>query len=116
MVLRISWTYSHFGPVLALVLTRSSRPEVFCRKGVPQNSQENTSVEFSILIKLGLGPASLFKKRLRQRCFHVKIAKFLRTRFFLQAAVSDLRFKYENLIQWNLSIVDNIETLKKCPL
>ena len=53
------------------ILFRSSRPEVFCKKGVLRNfanSQENTCARASFLIKLqvsgaeekGLRPATLF--------------------------------------------------------
>ena len=59
-------------------ISRSSRPEVFCRKAllkVTQNSQVNT-----LLIKLQTGGACNFiKKRLQHRSFPVKFAKLLRT-------------------------------------
>ena len=45
-----------------LITERSSRPEEFCKNGV-------------------LRPATLFKKRLWQRCFPVNFVKFLRTPF-----------------------------------
>ena len=43
---------------------RSSRPEVFCEKG--------------------LKPATLLKKKLWDRCFPVNFPKFLRTPFFIE--------------------------------
>ena len=43
--------------------TGSSRPEVFCKKGVP---------------------APLLKERLWHRCFPVNFVKFLRTPFFIE--------------------------------
>ena len=55
---------------------KSSRPEVFCKKGVlsnSQNSQENTGARNSLL-----------KKSLWHRCFPVNLAKFLRTAFFTE--------------------------------
>ena len=59
-------------------VSRSSRPQVFCRKAllkVTHNSQINTR-----LIKLQTGGAcNFFKKRLQHRCFPVKFAKILRT-------------------------------------
>ena len=36
------------------------------------------------LIKLQVSPATLLKKRLWDRCFHVNFAKFLRTAFFIE--------------------------------
>ena len=45
---------------------RSSRPDVFCEKGVLRNF------------------ATLLKKRLWHRCFPVNFAKFLRTPFFTE--------------------------------
>ena len=47
-----------------------------------ENSQENTCVKVSFLIKLktwGLSPASLLKKGLWHRCFPASFVKFLRT-------------------------------------
>ena len=41
-----------------------------------------------LLLEVGFHPASLLKKRLRQRCFSVNLAKFLRTFFLL---TEDLR-------------------------
>ena len=51
---------------------------------ISQNSQENTCVRVSFLIKLqtsGLRPATLLKKRLWHRRFPVNFAKFLRVNF-----------------------------------
>ena len=50
-----------------------------------QNSQENTCIRVTFLIKLqaaDLRSANLLRKRLWQRCFLVNSAKFLRTLFF----------------------------------
>ena len=64
---------------------RSSRPEVFCKRGVQleilQNSQKNTCAKVSFLIRLGLRPATVLKKRLWRRGFPVNFLKFLRTLF-----------------------------------
>ena len=57
-------------------LFKSSRPEVFCKKVVLRNFAKFTGKN------LCLRPATLLKKRLWQRCFPVKFAKFLRTHFF----------------------------------
>ena len=49
---------------------------------VPQNSQENTYVRVSFLIKLQASGLQLYlKRRLWHRCFTVNVAKFLRTPF-----------------------------------
>ena len=48
-----------------------------------QNLQE-TPVPESLLIKLQAPSATLLKKRLWHRCFPVNLAKFLRTRFFIE--------------------------------
>ena len=63
-------------------------PEVFYEKKVfleiSQNSQKNTCVRVTFLIKLqasGLTPATLLKKSLWHRCFPVNFVKFLRTPF-----------------------------------
>ena len=55
---------------------RSSRPKVFCEKGVlkfSQNSQENTCVFFN--------KDFINKKRFQYRCFPVNFVKFLATSF-----------------------------------
>ena len=59
---------------------RSSRPEVFRKNGVLKNFTKATgkrlcqSLFFNIVA--ALRPATLLKKRLRQRCFPVNFAKF----------------------------------------
>ena len=82
-------------PKLFLILSKSVRPlkvviwswqppEVSCKKTCSQNSQENTCVRVSFLIKLqacGLWPATLLKKRLWYRCFPLNSSKFPRTPF-----------------------------------
>ena len=55
---------------------RSSRPEVFCKKGVPRNFTKFTGKP------LCFRPAILLEKRLRYRGFPVNFVKFLRTPFF----------------------------------
>ena len=62
---------------------RSSRPEVFCEKGVLGSSAKFTgkhlckSLSFNKVA--GLRPATLLKRRLWHRCFPVNFVKFLRT-------------------------------------
>ena len=67
-------------------LSRSSHLEVFVKKvflEILENSQEDTCVRVSFLIKLQtfMRPATLLKKRLWHRCFPVNFAKFIKTRF-----------------------------------
>ena len=67
---------------------RSSRPEVFCRKGLLRNFATFTGKHLcqSLFFNkvAGLRPATLSKKRLWHRCFPVNVAKFLRTPFFTE--------------------------------
>ena len=69
-------------------LSRSSRPEVFCKKGVFRNFVKFTrkhlrqSLFFSKVG--GLRSATLLKKRLWHRCFPVNFAKSLRTPFLAE--------------------------------
>ena len=64
---------------------RSSRPEMFCKKGVLRNFAKFTgrhlcqSLFFNKVA--GLKPATLLKKRFWHRCFPVNFAKFLRIPF-----------------------------------
>ena len=66
----------------------STRPEVFCKKGVLRNFAKLTgkplcqSLFFSKVA--GLSPATLSKERLWYRCFRVNFVKFLRTSFFIE--------------------------------
>ena len=67
-------------------MSRSSRPEVFCKKGVLRNSEKihrKTPVPDLFFNKIA-GPATLLKKRLWHRCFHVNFAEFLRTPFLIE--------------------------------
>ena len=75
--------------VMMVVMTFwSSRPEVFCQKGVLRNFPKFTrkhlcqSLFFNKVV--GLRPATLLKKRLWHRCFPVNFVKFLRTPFFIE--------------------------------
>ena len=62
---------------------RSSRSEVFRKKGVLRNFSKFTGKHLC-------RPVTLFKKGLWHRCFPVNLAKFLRTSFFT------------NHLQWQL--------------
>ena len=65
--------------------TRSSRPELFCKKSVFRNFAKFTGKHLcpSLFFNkvAGLRPATLLKKRLWHRCFPVNFVKFLRTPF-----------------------------------
>ena len=65
---------------------RSSRPEVFCKKGVLRNFAKFTGKHLcqSLFFNkvTGLRAATLLKKRLWHRCFTMNFLKFLRTHFF----------------------------------
>ena len=75
-------------PMRKLFIFRSSRPDVFCKKGVLKNLTKLTgkhrcqSVFFNKVT--GLRPATLSKKRLWHRCFPVNFVKFLRTPLFIE--------------------------------
>ena len=62
---------------------RSSRPDVFCKKGVLRKFVKFTGKHFrqSLFFNkvVGLRAATFLKKRLWRRCFLVNFTKFLRT-------------------------------------
>ena len=87
------WSQSH-GLVLSqalwcvthlTILYRSSRPEVFCKKGVLEKATTFTGKHLrqSLFFNkvAGLRPATLLKNKLWHRCFPVNFVKFLRTPF-----------------------------------
>ena len=62
--------------VFRVYFSRSSRPEVFCKKSALENfAQENTLVRVSFFLR----PATLLKKRLWHRCFPRNFTKILKT-------------------------------------
>ena len=67
---------------------RSSRPEVFCTKGVLKNFAKFTGKRLCQSLFFNeatdLRPATLLKKRLWHKRFPVDFAKFLRTPFFTE--------------------------------
>ena len=83
----------------------SSRPEVFCKKGVLRNFTKFTGKHLcqSLLFNKVAGPrpATLLKKRLWHRCFPVNFAKFLRTPFLTE----HLRWLLLNFEGWHLILV-----------
>ena len=67
-------------------ISRSSRPEVFCKKSILRNFAKFTGKQLcqSLFFNnvAGLRLATSLKKRLWRRCFPVNFVKFLRTPFF----------------------------------
>ena len=67
---------------------KSSRPEVFCEKGVLKNFTKVTGKHLCQSLFFNkvadLRPATLLKKRLWNRCFPVNFVKFLRTPIFFR--------------------------------
>ena len=67
---------------------KSSRSEVFCKKGVLRNftkfpgKHRRQSLFFNKVA--GLRPVTLLKKRLWHRCFPVNFVKLLRTPFIIE--------------------------------
>ena len=65
----------------------SSRPEVFCKKGVPRNLTkftEKRQYQSLFLNKVAGQACNFIKKRLWCRCFPVNFVKFLRTPFLIE--------------------------------
>ena len=64
-------------------ITKSSRPEVFCKKGVLKIFTKFTEKHLGedLFFNKGLRPATLLKKRLWHKCFPVNFVKFLRPLF-----------------------------------
>ena len=71
-----------------MCLCRSSRPDVFYKKGILRNFAKFTGTQpcqsFFFNKVAGLAPATLLKKRLWHRCFPVNFVKFLRTPFYIE--------------------------------
>ena len=71
-----------------MLLNRSGRPEVVCKKRVLKNFSKFTGKHLcrSLFFNkvAGLRSATLLKKRLWHRCFPVDFEKFLRTPFFIE--------------------------------
>ena len=76
---------------------RSSRPEVFCKKGVLRNLAKFTGKHLcqSLFFKkvAGLRPETLLKKRLWHGCFPVNFVELLRTPFFKRTPLDDCFWK-----------------------
>ena len=71
-----------------LTAEQSSRPEVFCKKGVLRDFAKFTGKHLCQRLFFdkvaGLRSATFLKKRLGHRCFPVNFAKFLRTHFLTE--------------------------------
>ena len=95
-------------------LRRSSRPEVFSKKGVLRNFAKFTEKHLCQSLFFNkvadLRSAALLKKRLWHRCFPVNFEKFLRTPFIIEhlrwllLSLVDSKYQYiqrnrNNLIQ-----------------
>ena len=69
-------------------MSRSSRPDVFCKKGVLRNVAKLTGKQLCQSLYFnkvaGLRPATLLKQRLWHLCFPVNFAKLLRTPFLTE--------------------------------
>ena len=69
-------------------LSRNSRPDVFCEKGVLRNFEKFTGKHLCqslfFLKVAGSRPAILLWKRTWRRCFPLNCAKFLRTTFLTE--------------------------------
>ena len=70
------------------ITSRSSRPEVPCKRGVLRNFTKVTGKHLcqslSFYKVAGLSPATLLTKKLWHRCFPVNFMKFLRTPFLTE--------------------------------
>ena len=75
-------------PKLISFCYRSSRLEVFFKKGIHKNFAKFTGKHLCQKLFFnkvaGLSPATLLKKRPWRRCFPVNLAKFLRTLFSIE--------------------------------
>ena len=83
---------------------RSSRPELFCKKGVLRNftkfTEKHRSQSLFFNKVADLRPATLLKKRIWRRCFPVNFDKFLKTTFFIEQLwwlLLALTFSYNEL-------------------
>ena len=71
---------------MIIIIIRSSRLEVFCRKGILRNFAKFTGKHLyqNLFVNKVVGCATLLKKRLLQWCFSINFAKFLRTPFLTE--------------------------------
>ena len=87
-----------FLPIIEYLKLRSSRPDVFCKKGVLRNFVKFTGKRLRQSIFLnkvaGLRPPTLLRKKPWRRCFHVKLVKFLKGRIHCETFLSRHFMKY----------------------
>ena len=85
--------------------SRSSRPKVFCKKGIVRNFGKFTGKHLCQNVFLNkvadLRPATLLKERLWHRCFSVNFAKFLRTPFLTE------RLRWLLLVFYRIDVMKN---------
>ena len=89
---------------------RSSRPEVFCKKGVLRTFAKFTGKH--LCQSCGPQACNFIKKKLWHRCFPVNFAKFLRTPFlteYLWATASELFTTYFGI---DTKLTDNRRSLQ----
>ena len=68
-----------------LDVCRSSRPEVFCKKGVLKNFGKSTCARGLFFNKVsGLGPVTLFKKRPLAQVFSCEFCEVFKNTFFIE--------------------------------
>ena len=74
--------------ISVLALSRSSRSEVFCEKGILRNLAKFTRKQLCQSLSFNkfasLKPATLLKKRPWHRCFPENFPKFLKTPFYIE--------------------------------
>ena len=89
-----------------ILISRSSRAEVFCKKGVLGNFTKFTGKHLyqSLLFNkvTGLWPATLLEKRLCHTCSPVNFVKFLRTPFFIEHLWWLFRVSFLFKISWRV--------------
>ena len=108
----------HSGTEFLKKTYRSSRPEVFRKKGALRNFAKFTGKHLWQRLFFnkvaGLRPATLLKKSLWHRCFPVNFVKFLRTPFFYRTppvAASGCSMMYiMDLLMSAIKVLVKIET------
>ena len=83
-VLSIFCMFMEISYFIMICMYRSSRPEVFCKKGVFRNFAKCTRKPPKKQVPKREFIKTLFKKRLWHSCFPVNFTKFLRTPFLIE--------------------------------
>ena len=98
--------------------SRSSHRRFSVKKGVLRNFAKFTGKHlcqrlfFNKVAGLGLGSATLLKKRLWHRCFQVNFAKFLRTPFLIEHVWTSA-FVFTTLFRVNITVRTRSNSTKK---